>query len=641
MVPVPPRVVPPIACGDAGFRERKLKNLLLAVLAAVPIVASAAATNTQLASLDPVVVTGTRTPVLESDEMAPTVIIDRDEIRRAQATDVAGVLQRYAGLEVSRSGGPGQPASLFIRGGNSNYAVVLIDGVRIDDATTGAAPLADINPEMIERIEVIEGPRAALYGADALGGVVNIITRQPGPAQLDASIGGGSYDTVSGGAALRDQGTIGGHSWGLVFDAQQQRSGGFPPYAGSSIDSAYRSRTFNGRGTLNLGPVQLEVRGWDTSGNTQYQNLAYDQNFNFSGFTPVADDFHHQILALEARSQLTSIWQSNLTFSRSQYRIRQDQPDPGYSTHGFGRVIRPEVDWHNVVTADAHNRVSFGVRANREHVDALSYGSAYKQDKDSDYGYLQDEADYGRHHVVAAVNYLHDGTFGERFDWNAEYGFDLFTHTRLIASAGSAFRAPTASELYYPGISNPDLKPEKSRNYELAVHQQISAAQSAELRVFRSTVRNYVAYDSNFIPQNVQSVRLEGVQATWRYSDADWDARVDGIWQDPRNRSMHQPLLRRARLIGSAQVNRHFGRFDVGAAVYSSSQRHDVGAIDFSPTTDGGYATLELTAGINVTPRLHLDARLRNAFNHHYQTVNGYNQTGSAVYATLRYTLPL
>lgn len=618
-----------------------MKILLLAAIAVVPVVALAAGTDTEVAALDPVIVTATRTPVLESDALAPTVLIDRDRIERSQSTDVAGVLQQYAGLEVSRSGGPGQPASLFIRGGNSNYAVVLIDGVRIDDATTGAAPLADISPEMIERIEVIEGPRATLYGADALGGVVNIITRQPGPAQLNASVGGGSYDTVSGGAALRDQGSLGGHAWGAVFDVQQQHSGGFPTYAGSNVDSAYRNRTLNGRGTLDLGGVQLEARAWDTGGNTQYQNLAYDQNFNFAGFTPVADDFHHQILALEARSQLTSIWQSDLTFSRSQYRIRQNQPDPGYSTRGFGRVIRPEVDWHNIVAADAHNRISFGVRANRERVDALSYGSAYKQNKDSDYGYLQDEADYGRHHVVAAVNYLHDGAFGERFDWNAEYGFDLFAHTRLIASAGTAFRAPTASELYYPGISNPDLKPEKSRNYELAVHQQLTPAQSAELRVFRSNVRNYVAYDSNFIPQNVQSVRLEGVQASWHYADADWDARIDGIWQDPRNRSTDQPLLRRARLIGSAQVDRHIGRYDVGAAIYSSTQRHDVGAIDSAPTTDGGYATLDFTAGVNLTPRLRLDARLRDAFNHDYQTVSGYNQAGRAIYATLRYEMPL
>lgn len=623
--------------------------LLLAALAAIPVVAFSAdppATDQQVAALDPVTVTATRTPVPESDALAATVVIDRAEIERSQATDVAGILQQYAGLEISRSGGPGQPASLFVRGGNSNYTVLLIDGVRIDDATTGAPPLADISSEMIERIEVIEGPRAALYGADALGGVVNIITRQPGPAALDVSLGGGSYDTASAGAALRDQGMVGGHAWGAVFDVQQQHSGGFPTFQGASQSSAYRNRTLNGRGTLALGPVSLEVRAWDTQGNTQYLNTDFPPpNFTFAGFSPAASDFHDQILALEARATPLENWQSSLTFSRSLYQLDQAQVDPGTTQAGFARVIRPELDWHNVLGLDAHNRLSFGARANRERVDALSYGAAYQQVKDSDYGYLQDEATYGRNHGVAAVNYLHDGQFGERFDWNAEYGYDLFAHTRLIASAGTAFRTPTASELYYPNFSNPDLKPEKARNYEVAVRQQITPQQSAQLRLFRTDVRDYVAFfpGPNFssVPQNVQSVRLEGVQATWRYTDADWDARVDGIWQDPRNRSTDQRLLRRARLIGSAQVDRRFGRFNVGGSVYSSSQRSDVGAISGATVSDGGYALFSINAGVRLTSRLRLDARLDNAFNHHYQTAAGYNQPGSAVYATLRYDMPL
>lgn len=616
-----------------------MKLAYLAVCAAVLVVSPvvfAAGSNPQLAALDPVTVTATRTPVLKSDALAPTIVIGRAQIERSQATDVAGILSQYAGLEITRLGGPGQPASLFIRGGNSNYTVVMIDGVRINDATSGLAPLADISPEMIQRIEVIEGPRATLYGADAVGGVVNIITRQPGPAQLDAAIGGGSYGTLSGGAALRDQGHVGGHAWGAVFDVQQQHSGGFPTFKGSSQDSAYRNRTFNGRGTLDLGWVQLQARGWDASGNTQYQNLNFaPPSYSFSGFAPVSEDFHDQILALQARSRLTSNWHSSLTFSRSLDQLEQDQ------SSDYLRTIRPELDWHNVVTADAHNRVSFGVRASRQRVDALSFGTAIHKTRDSDYGYLQDELHYGRNHAVLAVNYLHDGAFGERFDWNAEYGYDVLTHTRLIASAGTAFHTPTANDRFGFG-GNPDLKPAKARNYELAVRQQITPHQQAELRLFRTDVRDLIQYVNTASKvENVDAARSDGIQFDWRYASADWQAHVNAIWQDPRDRSQHKRLLRRARLIGSAQVTRHLGRFDIGAGVYSSTRRDDVGGISGAPVTDGGYALFDLSAGLRLTPRLRLDARLENAFNHHYQTANGYNQPGSAVYATLRYTLPL
>jgi len=617
-----------------------MKFVLVAAFVVVPLTAPAVSFATgpeqQIAALDPVTVTSTRTPVLESDTLAPALVIDRAEIERSQAADVAGILRQYAGLEITRLGGPGQPASLFVRGGNSNYTVVLIDGVRINDATTGAAPLADISPEMIERIEVIEGPRAALYGADAIGGIVNIITRQPGPAQLNASIGGGSYNTLSGGAALRDQGSVGGHAWGAVLDAQQQHSGGFPIYAGNSQNSGYRNRTLNGRGTLDLDEVELQVRGWDSSGNTQYQKQNFaPPSFSFSGLSPVAENFHDQILALQARSQLTTIWHSSLTFSRSLDQLEQNQ------SNDFLRTIRPELDWHNIVVVDVHNRVSFGVRANRERVDALSFGTEINETKDSDYGYVQDELNYGHHHGVVAVNYLHDGAFGERFDWNAEYGYDLFAHTRLIATAGTAFHTPTANDRFGFG-GNPDLKPAKARNYELAVRQQITAHQQTELRLFRTDVRDLIQYVgvTNQV-ENVDSARSDGVQLSWRYTDAVWDAHLNAIWQDPRDRSQHKRLLRRARLIGSAQVNRRLGRFEIGAGVYSSTQRADVGGISGAPTTDGGYAVFDLTAGVQMTPQLRLNARLENAFNHHYQTANGFNQSDTAVYATLRYSVPL
>lgn len=618
----------------------------LAALAVAPTAAFAATSTSTAILLNPITITATRTPVRQLSELPPTLVITHAQIERSDATSVAGLLREFAGLEISQAGGPGQPASLFIRGGNSNYTVVLIDGVRIDDATTGAPPLAEITPEMIQRIEVIEGPRATLYGADAIGGVVNIITRKPGPARFDASVSGGSFGTISTGAALRDQGTVGDHAWGAVFDVQQEHIAGLPPYAGSSTPSAYRNRTLNGRGTLDLEGVHLQVRAWDASGNTQYLNTDFSYpppSYSpvFTGFSPAAEDFHDQILAIGAADQFTQIWHSSLTLSRSLYRLVQDQPDPGTSQPGFARVIRPELDWHNIVDADRHNRISFGLRAYQQRVNALSYGSAYSQSKATEYGDVEDEANYGPNHIVGAVSYLHDGVFGGRFDWNLGYGYDLYRATRLIVSAGTAFRAPTPTELYYPGISNPHLQPEKAISYSIAVRQRIDHHQFVRLGLFRTDIRDYIAYGVNFIPHNVQRARLEGVQAMWRYVSAKWTARADAIWQDPRNLSTDSALLRRARLIGSARVERHSGRYEFGGAIYLSTLRHDIGAIEGAPTTIGGYTLISVNAGVQLTSQLHLGVRLENLFNHHYQTASGYNQPGSAVYATLRYRLPL
>ncbi len=588
-------------------------------------------------------VTATRTPVTEAETLAQTIVIDRAEIERAQAGDIADILRYHAGLEVARSGGPGQQASLFIRGSNSNHALVLIDGVRVNNGSTGGAALPSINPEMIERIEVVEGPRSALYGSEAIGGVINIITRKSGPAQLDANFGGGSFETVEGGLALRDAGSLAGHRWGFALGAQEQHTGGIPPFVGSDDSRGFRNRTLNGSAEIQLGGVHLQARAWDAEGKDRYLNQVFPPpNFSLV-LQPSDQDFRNQVLALEAGTHLADNWESSLTLSRGLDRLAQNQaPD-------FVRTIRPEADWHNVLGLGSYNRLSFGARVARERVDAVSsFGAPIAEAKDTDYAYLQEEFNWNSQHLVAAVNYLHDGAFGERFNWNAEYGFDVLEHTRLIAAAGSGFHAPTAEDRFGPG-GNPKLQPEKALNYEVGVKQGLGAHQNAGLRLFSTDVRNLIEYvPPNFTAINIARGRTDGVQLDWSYSDETWDARFNGIWQDPRGRGLdtsqpelHTPLLRRARAIASASLDRRFGRYDLGASFYTSTLRHDVDGFTFGNTTTGGYGLLNLNAGMQLTRALRFDLRGDNVLNHHYQTVSAYNQPGSAVYASLRYALPL
>jgi len=608
----------------------------LALAPAFAFAADPVASSSTDADLQGVVVTATRTPVTQADSLAQTILIDRSEIERSQATDVAQILQQYAGLDVSRTGGPGQPASLFIRGGNSNYTLVLIDGVRVNDGSDGAAALANVTPEMIERIEVVEGPRSSLYGSDAVGGVINIITRRPGPAQLDASVSGGSFGTTQGGAAFRDAGTVDGHPWGVALGAQQQYVGGFPTYNGGDLDANYRNRTLNGTANIQLGGIKLEARAWNANGYVKYLNPNYDSNFNFDGtFSPADENFLNSIYALQASTHFTDNWASDLTLSRGEDDLHQRQ------AADFVRTIRPQADWHNVLGLDEHNRLSFGAIASREHVDALSFGNVIDQAVDNDYAYLQDELNYWRNHAVLAVNYTHDSTFGERFNWNAEYGFDLTGSTKLIAAAGSAFRAPTANDRYGFG-GNPDLQPEKARNYELGLKQQFGTHQAVDLRLFRTDVRDLIeALAPLYTAFNVADSRSDGVQLNWNYADENWTARVGGIAQNPRNLDTDSVLLRRARLSANALLQRHIGRYDIGANFYTSGRRQDVGGVSGAPITDGGYGLLGLNAGVRLTRDLRFELRGDNVLNHHYYTANGYNQAGSAVYATLRYALPL
>ncbi|MDE0853470.1 MAG: TonB-dependent receptor [Nevskia sp.] len=620
-----------------------MKTCAVLGLALAPAFAFAAdPSSSSDTDLQGVVVTATRTPVAAADELAQTIVIDRAQIERVQATDVGQILQQYAGLDIGRNGGPGQPASLFIRGGNSNYTLVLIDGVRVNNGSTGAAALANITPEMIERIEVVEGPRSTLHGSDAVAGVINIITRRPGPAQIDASVSGGSFGTTQGGAAFRDTGTLDGHAWGVALGAQQQYVGGFPTYAGSSQDGNYRNRTLNGTAGIQLGGVSLQARAWNTNGYSQYFNANYDPvTFLPDGTYSGADEnFLNSIYALQATTHFTDNWESDLTLSRGEDSLHQRQ------AADFVRTIRPQADWHNVLGLGEHNRLSFGAIASRERVDALSFGTGIDKAMDNDYAYLQDELNYGRNHAVVAVNYTHDATFGERFNWNTEYGFDLTRGTKLIAAAGSAFRKPTADDRFGYG-GNPALQPEKALNYELGLRQQLDTHQTVDLRLFRTDVRDLIEGVPTLTPPlfyttiNVSSSRSDGAQLNWNYTDGNWTAAAGGIAQNPRNLESDSVLIRRARLSANAMLQRHLGRYDLGASFYTAGRRQDIGALSGTPTTDGGYGLLDLNAGVRLTRELRFDLRGANVLNHHYQTANGYNQPGSAVYATLRYALPL
>lgn len=616
-----------------------MKHLALIGLALAPGLAFAAdpAASTADQTLQPVLITATRAPQPETDALPQTIVIDRGQIERSQATDVGQILQQYAGLDVGRSGGPGQPASLFVRGGNSDYVVVLVDGVRVNDGAFGTAPLSYITPEVIERIEVVEGPLSTLYGSDAVSGVINIITRKPGADGLEAEVGGGSLNTVQGGGMVRGQGNFGGNSWGAVLAGQQLHSSGIPSYTGATEDSEYRNRTLNGSAYIQLGGVKLEARAWDTDGESPFLQAFYDCPFAnaVDGYTVCDEKFLNQVLALEASAHITRNWYSELTFSRSEDRLDVEGS-------GLLRTVRPEADWHNVYTVDDHNRVSFGAFARREHVDSNPTDGQVSNARDSDYAYLQDEANYGRNHAVAAVNYLHDGAFGERFDWNLQYGFDLLQWTRLIATAGSAFRAPTAEDLYSPYSGNPYLQPEKAMDYELGVRQRFTEHQDAEVRVFRTDVRDLIeAPPPDYVSINVGHARLEGVQAQYRYAGDGWNARLDGIAQNPMDLDDQTELLRRARLSLGASLERQIDRYTLGSSFYTAGRREDGNALTGSPVTDGGYGLWDVYAGARLGHGLSFDLRGSNILNHHYQTANGYNQTGSAVYATLRYALPL
>lgn len=614
----------------------KIRLLIGALLAPSLAVAQAPAAPSPVIQLEPVVITATRTPQPADEVLAAVTVIGRDEIERSQALDIAELLRFHAGLEIARNGGPGQVSSVFIRGGESNHTLVLVDGQRINPATAGGAALQNLSPEMIERIEVLRGPRSTLYGSDAIAGVINIITRAPTAPAAAVTARAGSDNTRDVSALL----AYGNGVSGVSVDAAHAQTDGIPSCSSTKLDRGYRRDSLNLRGVTRLGAVGVSARLWDAEGNTEYLDFCGNNQ-------PLDQDFRNQVAAVDFDMTLARGWNSQLSLARMQDDIQQNQENlyfPG--EYDRVRTTRPSVDWHNAMELGPAQRLSFGANAAREHVEALSFGIAIEEDSDILGGFVQDEVTVGRHHGTAALSYTDQDAFGDRINWNLEYGLDLFAATRLSIAAGTGFRAPDASDRFGLG-GNPDLKPEQSRSYELGLRQLLAANQTLDLRLFRNDVDDLISVlfdpandpnqDFGLRAVNIGEYRNTGAELSYRYALQVWTLQLAGITQDPEDRSTGSQLLRRAKRSLTASLARKIGATELGVDLLASAKRPDVDAETGAPVTDGGYTLANLTAAWTIDRHFKLQGRVENLLDKDYVTAAGYGQPGRSMFVTLGY----
>lgn len=591
--------------------------------------------------LAPVVVTASRIPEVADEALAPVIVIPSEEIERSQATDVADLLRFQAGIDIGRNGGPGQPASVFLRGTNSNHALVLLDGVRINPGTIGGAALQDVNPALIERIEVVEGPRSALYGSDAIGGVINIITKRGTEGlHAQAAVEAGSFDTREISASITQvpsslplanaggDGIFNNTRAGLAVSSYDTR--GFPTHSGSNIDRGYDNLGFTAfagthADTL-LGPVDIEVRHWQAQGKVEYLDLP--------SLNPLDEDFQNSVSALTLKAHPTGRWATSLQLSRMTDDIDQNQsPD-------FAHTRRYALDWQNDVGLGQHHLLTGGVYLSWEHAASSVFGSRFDVDTDVNAVYLQDSAQYGPHQVQLAARSTFHEAFGRHNTWNLAYGYQWRPDTRVIASAGTAFRAPDATDRFGFG-GNPDLQPETSRNLELSLRQRLGAHAGLAVNLFQNDIDQLILFTSSpAFPdgreENVGRARIRGLEARAEGGWGRWRARLSGVLQDPRDRDSDEPLPRRAWRSLAASLTYDAGRYRLGADLLAASRRKDSA---FSDVQNGGYGLVNLTAELSLSRRWTLQGRIENLLDKDYQLAAGFNTPGRSFFVGVRYAL--
>jgi vitamin B12 transporter len=572
------------------------------------------------------VVTAARFPQALLDLIADMTLITADDIARAGADSVAELLARVPGVEIASNGGPASTTSVFLRGANRGHTLVLIDGLRIGSSTDGATPLEAIPLSEIDHIEILRGPASSLYGADAIGGVIQIFTRRGGGAlTANASAGYGTYATGTATAGI--SGAV-GERWKFALQAGTQRSDGFNAIGNPANFSynpdrdGYHGENASGRGSFSFAPEQeLAVQFFHSRLNAQF-----DAGPGYDDRTITTVDAY----SVASRNRLASFWTSRLEAGEGE--------DESLSKTGFGpsrfKTRQRQYAWQSDFTIP-QNQLSLAVERREERVDSDVAFPVTARNTNAIVGVWQWRE--GSQAMQANLRRDDSSQFGARNTGAIAYGYLLGGGVRASASYGTAFKAPTFNDLYFPGFSNPDLVPETAHNAEVAL-RYAAADLSAGLVAYHNRVRDLIVFQCdaafNCAPQNIANATLEGVtlEIEARAGDADIKASLD--LQRPEDDRTGNLLPRRARRHGSLSIVRSFGALRLAAEVVASSARFD----DAENTRRlGGYTLVNLSADYALAAGWTLFARLTNALDKNYELAADYNTAGASIFAGVRY----
>lgn len=621
------------------------------------ISSTACATDTELGQ---VVVTATRTATRASEVLSDISTVEREEIERAGQNTLTELLSTLPGVQMTSNGGRGSSGSFSIRGSNTNQVLVLIDGQRLSSATTGATALEHIPLEQVERIEVLRGPASALYGADALGGVIQIFTRagegKPAPS---LSLGVGRYGTSIGSLAY------GGRSGDTRFNVQAgwESSSGFSSIKeakGGTYDmfnedrDPYRNLNFSGRlaqrvsSDLEIGADLMRIEAEKHFDSTNCDDFGTVCTANF-------DNRQRQNLAsyaTYANYQVLPNWKTSLRLGQSQDKTTNWRFDPSNSlaTEQRYNTTQNQMGWQNdFSTAIGKLMAALEWReAKVESTQTFVYNTQKTRALILGYqGWL------GAHSLQASARTDNIERMGTHSTGSLAYGYRLTDAWTARAGVGTAFHAPTFNDLYWPldlvnfFQGNPNLKPERARTREIGLAYD-RAGVTAGITAYQNKVADLLDYVAGVAPTwigtygNVNNATLQGASLHYARHSSDWDMRFAYDVLSARDDLTQRTLQRRAPRTAFAELTRHIGQYDVGAKVQAVGRRFNDNA---NKQSLGGYAVVDLDASYRIGAGWTALAKLSNLFGKDYTLVrstmapyNDYAVAGRGLFLGVRYT---
>lgn len=587
------------------------KYLITALILAIP---QTGLTREETVEQELMVVTATRGEESISEALAAVSVITSEDIKRSIAEDLTDLLRLEAGIDIVRSGGAGAQTSLFMRGTNSNHTLVLVDGVRVSSANSGAALWEHLPLNQIERIEIVRGPRAGIYGSDAIGGVIQIFTSDHPVSSIRITAGSFGSTEITGNFGIdRENGFINLGIGERSSDGQSaQNPNGFSYHPD---DDGYKNSNL-----LLSGGITTRDGSWS------FGLLSIDAETEFDQGVSEADQ---KIASIAYARTGDSGWQQQFQLG---YASDELASDFGFFRTGF-ESERLHTSWQNQLKTNQGSSLFFGADYYRE--DGKN-DSAYAASRNNAGVYVGFRTLQRNQDFEASLRYDDNSEFGAKFTGQLAWGTRLSDSLRLFASYGTAFRAPNLNEQFSPGFGglfagNPELWPESSASAELGLRWQPQSAHSAGINLYLTDIDDLIVFTGqDFQAININKADISGVELSYQWRSVAWKLAGNITLQDTEDRATGSSLLRRPDRKFSLRLDRVFlNDAWLGAEFFYSGDQ-----ADFAANLDA-YHLLNLRAGMPLTGQWKIEARFDNVFDQEYQPAFGFNGAGRAGFLSI------
>ncbi len=627
----------------------KAKHSVMASAIASTVAGTTLCANLALAEearhFETTVVTATLTEQSIADALAPITVFERADIERIQPTSLQELLERSAGITFTRNGGRGSSTSLFLRGNQSDHILVLVDGVRIGSATLGSPSLTNLPPDLIERVEIVRGPRSSLYGSDAIGGVINIITRKyhdtdgikpmlqltagtQNSREVVASLSGGTEFT-QGSLTLIHEETNG-------VDNTESKAG----YHGDK--DGFEQDAMN----LSLSHKFNEDNGifalyQNSQSESDYDTACYDASFTAWDCAPYTKS-EVSVANLRGEFQPLPNWKLQLSTGQSvdDSEIDHRHIDPaatGISGDTFKTTRKIHSLQNDISLAKGHVLTLGGEKLEDEVESNLAYG---EKERDNDAYFTQWQGEFAALSWVLGYRKDDNSQFGDYETGNASLGVDITPEYKIIASYGEGFKAPTFNDLYYPFYGVPTLKPETSENIELELRGKESWG-GWSINIFQNDVEKLIQYNpATFGPDQIEGAELEGAEVTVSSSIGPWNIAANATYLEAIDENSGNRLRRRPREQFNLDISRDWQQW----GFYTSwrvvgSRFEDTSESDELP----GYGVIDAGVSYQYSQQFKVQLSAKNlldrdiVYARHF-SLGDYQNTGREVMLTLTYT---